>query len=44
MATLRTSVSSDKENDIEVVTQDKKLSKIDDKNHQLGCIVDSVNA
>jgi len=44
MATLRTPVSSDKDNDNGVVTQDKKLSKIDDKNHQLGCNVDSLNA
>ena len=37
MATLKTSVSSDKENDNVVVTQDMKSSKIDDKNRQTEC-------
>ena len=44
MATLRTLMSSDKENDNRVVTQDIKLSKTDDENHQTGCNVDTINA
>ena len=44
MATLRTLVSSDKENDNGVVTQDIKLGKTNDENHQAGCNVDTINA
>ena len=41
MATLRTSVSSDKENDYGVVdAQYIKLSETDDENHQTECNVD----
>ena len=44
MATLRTSVSSEKENDNGVaVTQDMKLSETDDENHQTGCNEDSIS-
>ena len=43
IAMIRTSMSSDKENDNVVVTQDMKLSETDDENYQTGCSMDSIN-